>query len=61
MIDHLETLVSLWEINTGDGHQGLELALRVVAKECEDGGDSGRCDVERQFVLQHRELLDKFR
>ena len=61
MIDHFEPPVSLGEINTADIHHSLKLALGMIPQECQDGDNSRRCNVERQFILQHGELLDEFR
>ena len=58
VIHDLETLLPLGKVNTADVHAGLELALRVVAEEGENGNNGGGRDVQRQLILEDRELLD---
>ena len=59
VVHDLETLLALREVDSGDVHDTLELALRVVSEEDQDGPDSGRRDVKRELVLEHGELLDE--
>lgn len=56
----LEPLLAFREVDTAYVHNRLELTLLVVAQECQNGNDCRRSDIQRQFVLQHRELLDEF-
>lgn len=60
MVHHFETLLALREVDTAHVLAAFELALRVVAKEGEDGDDAGRADVKRELVLEYGELLDVF-
>jgi hypothetical protein len=60
VIHDLEPLLSLGEINAANIHDLLELALRMVAQEGQDRDDRRRRDVQSQFVLENRELLDEF-
>ena len=60
IVDNLEPVGTGREIDSGDVHHGLVLALRVVAEKGQDGHDALRGDVEGQFVLVDRELLNKF-
>lgn len=59
IVHNLEPFLSLREVDSGDIHHTLELCRRVVAQEGENGNECGRGNVQRQFVLEHRELLDK--
>lgn len=61
MVYYLEPLVSVEEIHGGNIHDALELALRVVPEESEHLNDARRRGVEREFIFQHRELLNVFR
>lgn len=61
VIHNLEPLLALGEVDRRDAHDALELALRVVAQEREDGAHARRADVQRELVLEHRELLDVLR
>lgn len=61
VIHNLEPLVLLREVDSRDIHNGLELALRMVAQEREDGYDARWADVQGEFVFADRELLNKFR
>lgn len=60
VIDSFEPFLSLRIICATNVYDALELALRVIAEKGENRNDSGRCDVERKFVLEYRELLDEF-
>jgi hypothetical protein len=60
VIHDLETLLSLGEINPAYIHNLLELTLRVVPQESQNWDDGGRRDVQGQFVLENRELLNEF-
>jgi hypothetical protein len=60
MVYHLKPLLPLWVIHTTNVHDALELALRVISKESENRDHGRRRDVESQFILQDRELLDEF-
>lgn len=59
MVHHFKPLIPLREVNGGDIHHALELALRVITQEGEDGKNSRGSGIERQFVLEHGELLDE--
>ena len=59
MVDDLEPLVFLGKIHSADIHARFELALRVVAEEGQDRNHASRGNVERQFILEDRELLDE--
>lgn len=58
MVDHLEPFVPLGKIYAANIHARFELALRVVAEESQDRDHAGGRNVERQFILEDRELLD---
>ena len=60
MVHHLEPFVPLRKVDGGDVHDALELALRVIPEEGEDRNDARRSGVERELVLEHRELLHEF-
>lgn len=53
VVDSFETFLPLWIICTADVYNALELALRVIAEKGKNRNDSGRCDVKREFVLEH--------
>lgn len=55
----LEPLLALGIVRAADVLAALELALAVVAQECEHGDDAGWADVECELILEDRELLDK--
>ncbi len=59
VVDHFESLFSFRIIGTADIHDALELTLGMVSEEGENGNDSRRRGVQRQLVLEHRELLDE--
>ena len=61
VVHNLEALVPLREVDGGDVHDALELALRVVPEEGENLDDGGRRDVDGELVLEDGELLDVFR
>lgn len=61
MIDNLKPLISLGEVDSGNIHDTLVLTLGVVTKECEDRDDTGRTNVQSQFIFENGELLDIFR
>jgi len=61
MIHHLKPLLSLGEIHPTNIHQSLELTLRVVAQEGEDGDYPRRGSIEGQFISEDGELLNEFR
>ena len=61
VVDYFEPIGASREIDSGNVHHGLVLALGVVPEEMQDRDDTGRRDIEGQFVLVHRELLDEFR
>ena len=58
MVDDLEPLVPLREVHSADVHTCFKLTLRMVAEEGQDGDHASRWNVERQFILEDRELLD---
>lgn len=58
MVDNLEPLVPLWKVYATDIHARFELALRMVAEEGQDRDHANGRNVERQFILEDRELLD---
>jgi hypothetical protein len=60
VIHDLETLLSLGKINAAYIHDLLKLTLRVVPQESQNRDDGGRRDVQGQFVLENRELLNEF-
>jgi len=60
VIHDLKPLVALRVVSTTDINATLELALRVVPQEDENGNNCARGNMEREFVLINRELLNKF-
>ena len=60
MVHNLEPLVTLRVVGTTDINTALELALRVVPQESENRNNCARGNIEREFVLINRELLNKF-
>ena len=60
MVHDLKPLVAFGKVDARDVHDTLVLALGVVAEEREHGDDARGADVERKFILEHRELLDVF-
>lgn len=60
VVDDLKALIPLREINGGDVHDTLELALGVVPEESEDLNDGRWRDINRELVLEHGELLYEF-
>lgn len=60
VVHDLKALVPFWPVNSGDVHDALELALRVVTEEGEDLQDARGRGVKRELVLEDRELLDVF-
>jgi hypothetical protein len=61
VVDDLEPLLALRIIYARYILARLELALRVVAKEGKDRDNGRGRDVERELILEHRELLHEFR
>jgi hypothetical protein len=59
MIHNLEPLLPLRIIGATNILAALELALGMVAKESEDGNNARRTNVERELILEYRELLDE--
>lgn len=59
MVHHLEPFLALRVVHSANVHNTLELTLRVITKEREDWDDARRRNVERQFVLEYRELLNE--
>ncbi len=60
MVNNFESFLAFRIVGSADVHDALELALRVVSKESENGKDARRSSVERQFIFENRELLDEF-
>jgi hypothetical protein len=60
MINDFKTFFSLGVVCTTNIHDALELTLGMITEECEGGNDGGGCDVECQFVVEDRELLNEF-
>jgi len=60
MVDDFKPLIPLRVVRSTDIHHAFELALRMISEEGEDRDDSGRRDVQCQFILKHGELLNKF-
>ena len=61
MIHHLESFVPLRIINATDVNDSFELALGVIAEKGQDLHDGRGCNINREFILDHGELLDVFR
>lgn len=61
VIYNLESLVLFRKVHRSDVNDALKLALRVIAKEGENGDDTRRTDVQRKLVLQDGELLNEAR
>jgi len=59
VIHHLKPLVTLWVVSTTDVNAAFKLALRVVPQERKNRDNRARGNVEREFVLVNRELLNK--
>lgn len=57
IIHNFKALVLVRKINRSYIHHTLELALCMVPQESEHGNDTGGADVQREFVLEHGELL----
>lgn len=53
MVDDLESLVASGIVYAGDVYETLELALRMISEEGEDGEDSRGCDVDGELVLPY--------
>ena len=58
VVDNLEAVLAGGEIDGRDIRDLLVLGCGVIAEESEDGDDARRGDVDDQFVLPDRELLD---
>ena len=59
VIDNLKPLVALRVVSTADINTAFKLALRVVPQEGKNGDDRARSNIESEFVLVHRKLLNK--
>ena len=59
VIHNLKPFVTLWVVSTADIDTAFKLASRVVPQEGENGDDRARRNIEREFILVHRKLLDK--
>lgn len=55
----LETLLSLGEIYGSDINNTLELTLRMVSQKGENRHYCRGCDVEDEFILEDRKLLNE--
>lgn len=59
IVHDLEALFSLRKIDGCDVDDALELALRMIPQERQDGNDRRGCDMENKFVLQDGKLLNE--
>jgi hypothetical protein len=59
VVHNLEPLVTLRIVSTTDINTTFKLASRVIPQKRKDGDNRARGNVEREFVLVHRELLNK--
>lgn len=59
VIHNLEPFVTLRVVSTTDINTAFKLASRVVPQEGENGDDRARRNIEREFILVHRKLLNK--
>ena len=59
IVDDLKTLAPGRVVCSGDIHDRLVLAIRVIPQESEDGNNTLRRDVDAQFVLVYGVLLDE--
>jgi hypothetical protein len=51
VVNHLEALLSFWEIDGGDIHDTFKLTLRMISKESQDRDDARWGDVQSEFIL----------
>ena len=58
LVRDLEPLRARWIVDRSDVDDRPEAGLRMVAEEGQDGDHASRWNVERQFILEDRELLD---
>ena len=59
VIHNLEPSVTLRVVSTTDINTAFKLASRVVPQKGENGDDRARRNIEREFILVHRKLLNK--
>jgi hypothetical protein len=60
-LTYLESVLPGRVVDSGDIHDRLVLALGVIPQESKDRYNRLRRNVECQFILVDRELLDVFR
>lgn len=59
MVHNLKPLVTLRVVSTTDINAALKLTSRVVPQECKHGYNRTRGNVNCEFVLVNRELLNE--